>query len=1159
MATKNNTTKKTSNTIKKKDLEKRIKNKVSPKEKVKIKSTTSTINTTIPQKTNRELKESKRTKKDIEMNIEMLNSQRTKKPEPKKRKIKKISIKDVKKCLTKIKICLMKIGKIILLLIKTIKNAIIKLFNNIKNIFLSCQTKIKTKPKKKRPPKEQKRYLIKIKILLMKICKVLLISLKKIKNFIINQYNRIKDIFISLKKKPRKKVKKVKKVKNYNDNIDELNKLHYRDYQGLTKIKVFFINRIRVMKFDMKRFGKKFKYGTIKDKLLILLMIFLILGFSLFIAFAAYIVITAPEISNERLYRSSSSEILDKDGNIIARLGLENREKIKYEDIPQVLIDAIVSAEDSRFFQHNGIDLARFTKAVIGQLLGRSDAGGGSTLTMQISKKTATSSTSTGMQGIIRKFTDIYLSVFVFEKKYTKEEIMEFYVNLMYLGSSAYGVEQASKTYFGKSASELTLVEAATIAGLFQAPTSYDPFYNPEAAQNRRDTILNLMCRHGYITEEERDIAKAVPIESLLIERTGSQNQYQDFLDTVIVEVKKRTGYDPTTTSMTVYTTMDTSKQDVVNKIVSGEDFEFKTEKSQVGIAVIDVDSGALVAVGASRDPNALVLNYATSISRHPGSTAKPIIDYGPAMEYLGWGTGTTVIDDKTTYTGGGQIKNFDNGYKGIMTVKTALAQSRNIPALYTFQQTTNEQKVEFSNKLGWHPEDANGQIVESAAIGGFEGVSPVQSAAAYATFARGGTYIEPYSYTKIVLSDTGEEIKVVPEKYEAVSEETSYMINMMLKYAVTSGSVGAGSVSGTDLCAKTGTSTVDSAAKKAAGITGSIIGDSWEVAYSPDIAIATWYGYDPQISKDYYLTSTEGGNARKAITKYLTKNLVPKNSRFEKPSGVVSVEIELETDPIMLASAYTPKNLRSTEYFKKGTEPTEVSDRFSQLENATNLKYSATDSSITLSWTAAPTPNQKNEEYLKEYFNSGVYQRWADTYYQKRINYNNSTFGSFGYRIYMTNSSGTKELGFTTNTNYTVNTTIDASTSFTVKASYQNFPDNQASGITVQVSANTSTIDNTQSNTTTTKGTLSIQPKMTNSCWTVDSYNSLGNNPSDKVTVTYNDKEVNASVNVYCYQDGEDIDCPKMENGKSYKVKFDVRYNGLHVTREVGISSTCP
>lgn len=1095
---------------------------------------------------------------------------------PTKKKREKITLNSIKEKIKSIdkdeiidsaKNVLRKTKEIFLIILNWIKLSLKFIYKNVKKITIYI--------------------ILKLKILILLICKVLLISVKNIKKFVIKQYNNVKEVIlyrneVSKKKKEYKKIKKKENneikshYKEINVNEDELKLLRYRDYKGFALISVFFINRIKVIRFDMKKFKKKFKYGTLKDKVLILLMVGLIAGFSLIITFCVYIVVTAPEISNERLYKSSSSVFLDVNGNEFARRGTENREKVTYDDLPEVLVDAIVSAEDSRFFQHNGIDIARFTKAVLGQLIGRNDAGGGSTITMQVSKNAATNNVSSGFAGIKRKFQDIYLSVFVFEKNYTKDQIMEFYVNIPYLGSGTYGVQQASKVYFNKEVKDLTLVEAATIAGLFQSPDAYDPHQHPKAAENRRNTILSLMCRHGYITEEERDNAKSIPMSSILTKTDSAFNKYQDFIDTVTSEIEERTGYSrskgtgytPVNDSMIIHTTMDPEKQDIVNTVMNNESYNPKTKEgykfpndvAQTGISVVNVKDGSISAIGASRDTKQRAYNYATIPRRHPGSVAKPVLDYGPAIEYLNWGSGNTVIDDVMGYSSGGTIKNWDNKHKGIMTAKTALAQSRNIPALYTFQQTTNDQKLEFANNLGWHPEDENGFINESTSIGGFNGVSSLQAAAAYATFARGGTYIEPYSYTSFELVETGEVVNVKPKKVQAMSESTAYIITMILKYAVTSGNVTAGSVSGTDIAAKTGTSTVDAAAKKAAGIKGAIIGDSWTVAFSPDYAIATWYGYKSQIdtttdpSHPYYLTGTEGGNARKKITSYLTKRILPKNSTFERPSSVTQVEIELGTDPVKLASAYTPQDLRSIEYFKKGYEPREVSERFDKLEAPKNLKYTNTGSQVTLTWDAAPTPREANHEALREYFNNNVYKTWADKYLQERINYNNSTFGSFGYQVYMVTPSGTTDLGFTTNTTFTVNSVIDNNISFVVKASYQYFKANQSDGISVK--PNNGTTDNGQG----TQAAFTIE--FNHQCVTVDTYNSLGPSPSDKVRVIANGQNVTnkANIKATCYDvaGSTQLNCNSLVNGNEYKIEISVTYNNKTLTKPIKISKSC-
>ena len=968
---------------------------------------------------------------------------------------------------------------------------------------------------------------------------------------------------VLFKKNEKKYYNKLERRKEiHEDEFSKLNLHKYRETPIYLWLFAFLHNRFKVMIFDMKRFRKRLKYGTFKDKLLILFMLILILICITGVGFMAYVVINAPKISKEKLYQASSTVLYDSEGNEIARLGAQNREIVTYDELPEILIDAIVATEDSRFFQHNGIDLARFTKAVLGQLAGHSDAGGGSTLTMQISKLVATSSKDSGIEGIIRKFTDIYLSVFVIEKKYTKEEILEFYTNIPYLGA-AYGVEQASIAYFGKRAKDLTLPEAAMIAGLYQAPYAYNPFNHPEKANNRKNTVLNLMKRHGYISDAECEAAKAIHISDLLrTTDTGGTNKYIAFVDTVVEEVVRRTGNDPYNTSMTIYTTMKAAKQDVVNDVENGNfsnygvRYKYPNENAQVGIAVINVKDGSIAAIGAGRNRKGeRSYNYATQISRHPGSTAKPVIDYGPAVEYLGWGTSNTIIDETYSYTGGGMIKNWDNGFKGIMTIKDALAQSRNIPALLTFQQTTSAQKKEFANGLGWYPEeDGNGNLLETDSIGGFNGVSPVQSAAAYAAFANGGTYVEPYSFKSIEYTDTGETYTVNPKRKKVMSEDTAYIITQILHYAITSGNISAGYVPGTELAAKTGTSTVDSAIKRDLGITGQLIGDSWENVYSPDYSISSWYGYD-KLSKTNYLTNNEGSTARRAIAQALSKGIMEKNSKFSKPDTVETATVELETDPIQLASEFTPEHLKQTAYFKDGTAPDTVSERFARLENVKGLKATKNGSQVTLTWEAY-TPNAISDEWLTKYFTeSKIYKPWADKYKQDRINYNNSTFGQFGYRVYQTTSLGTQDLGFTTNTSMTV-TLPAGDVTYTVKSSYTNFTANMSTGATAKVeNGGAIAVSN-----------FDISFKG-DSCVSYSTYSSTGSDSVEsKVNVKKNGNIVNPSsegltVQATCYDSANNqTQCSRISDGNTYSIKFDLIDSTKKSIKSttIRISSTC-
>ena len=536
---------------------------------------------------------------------------------------------------------------------------------------------------------------------------------------------------------------------------------------------------------------------------IILFMILFLIMFTL--SFFTYVYYTAPEFDSNLLYKKESSNIYDSKGDLITTIGSEKRHIVSYEELPQVLIDSIIATEDSRFFMHNGLDIPRFMKASVSYVAGN-NIGGASTLTMQISKNTYTSFDADGFTGIVRKFIDIYMSIFKIEKDYNKKEIIEFYVNAPYLGGGTYGVQMASEVYFGKDVSNLNLVEAAMIAGMFQAPGEYDPYVNPEKTNVRKNEVIDLMLRHGYITENIAHNAKLTDIKNYLVDRNYDVNIYQGFIDTVVQEVIDRTGNNPYEVSMDIYSTMVKSKQDVINNFYNTH--KFKDNKVQVGIGIIDNDTGAIIAVGAGRNKNSeMSLNYATQISRHPGSTAKPLFDYGPGIEYKNWSTYTPFYDKPVSYTNGGTMRNVDNKYQGFLTLEQCLVRSRNTCALQAFQSLSNSKINKFVTSLGITPEylGNNYFINEAHSIGGFTGVSPVELAAAYAAFGNGGFYTEPHSITKIVYKDgKNENVEEFNfNKKRAMKETTAYMISYMLKKATNSGV----KVSGTDIATKTGTS----------------------------------------------------------------------------------------------------------------------------------------------------------------------------------------------------------------------------------------------------------------------------------------------------------------------------------------------------------------
>ena len=803
--------------------------------------------------------------------------------------------------------------------------------------------------------------------------------------------------------------------------------------------------------------GKKKK--NIKVTILSILLIGGIFIISIILLFALYIIIFSPEFDKDKLYSKEASIIYYKNGEELTRFGVENIDLVNYDEMPQVLIDAFVATEDSRFFQHKGLDIARFAKASFGQLLGNSNAGGASTITMQVVKNTYTNRNAKGIQGIIRKFTDIYMAVFKVESCYTKEEILEFYTNSMWLcndGSLNYngisGVEQASKFLFGKSVSDISLAEASVLAGMYRNPRVLNPYTNPKAVKKRQITVLNLMQHHGYITEEVKNAVIDIPIESLVRESPkNNSNLNQAVIDFVQKEVEKETGLNPYNVPMKIYTTIDKNIQNVLNSLEKEEIYKFPNEKMQEGVAITSIKNGSIVALSGGRNYQAKGINRATDISRQPGSTAKPIFDYGPFIEHLNGSTFSQLLDERTTYSNGTSIKNADNKYLGLITTRTALVNSRNIPALRVFKKLEDEDInyiKDFAHNLGIN---YGKELFESASTGGFTGVSPLQMSAAYASFGRGGYYIKPYIYTKIELKDSGKIYEYKYEKKKVMSEETAYMITDMLITASEKHTAGGILVNGTDIAAKGGTTTIDRDMRHEKGLPDNATMDAWNITYSPTYSTALWIGYD-RLSKEYYLNSSIGSSVRMKVMNAIGKRIYEKGHKFKKPKGVLQIEVEKETFPPQLPSAYTPQNFRIIELFKAGTEPTEQSKRFEKLDTPTNGNYTSKNNVITLTWDPISTPDAINNTLLQEHFNK-YYDNVANKYYEKRLIYNNTYIGNVEYNIYSKNPDGTLKYLNKTQTNHIdIEQTDNNNQVFIVKASYSIFKSNESNGLEIPV-----------------------------------------------------------------------------------------------------------
>lgn len=857
-------------------------------------------------------------------------------------------------------------------------------------------------------------------------------------------------------------------------------------------------NNIKAKTNDVKRKVVKGTSNTSKrkvskkKKMILNILIICVIAFaSLMAVFFAYIIVKAPKFDPNNLKFTQMSELYDTEGNIITKMGNENRTEISYDDLPEVLIDAIIATEDSKFFQHNGFDLARFMKASMYQLVGK-NGGGASTLTMQIAKNNYTSTESKGFEGITRKFTDIYLSIFKIERKYTKKEILEFYVNDSYLGNGAYGVEQASLNYFGKSVSELNLAEASFIAGLFQSPTYYNPYNYPERAEGRRKTVLYLMQRHGYITEEEKEIAENSPITSYIkkTQTSGTYSEYQGYIDTVVEELENEYDLNPYTTPLKIYTAMNRNKQDFVNKVMNGEAWKWENENAQAGVVMTDSASGEILAVGAGRNKNSeRSYNYATMTNRQIGSTAKPIFDYGPAVEYLGWGTVNYIDDTPTTYSDGTKISNSDGGYKGRLPLYQALGLSRNVTALKTFQQVAkeagNDKILKFASSLGITPEvDKNGKIHEAHSIGSFTGStkkgesrnSPMTMAGAYQAFSNGGYYIKPHTIKKFVYKDTDEVVETKSAKTRVMNDSTAYIINYSLNWSATEGlAKSAAGISGVQTAAKTGTSNFDEATIKRYHLSSKAVNDLWVCGYTPKQTITFWYGYD-SITKGHSTTSS--WSTRDKFYRNLAENLFDKDgSSFERPSSIEEVSVVRNSIPLKKALYGGVVG-----YFRKGTGPDETgTEQAEQLPSVSGVTSSISGNTVHLKWNGISAEDMVN------------------------LNFDDS-YGTLGYDIYVKDGSGGSEVyvGTTTSTSYT-HTTSYSNPVYVIYTAYSNYKTNRSKGVEHKVSV-TSDFDVKISNSTIEQGKTFVDNKPI-----IVLYNSV--DVTDGATITLESGSVDTNI----------------------------------------------
>lgn len=634
------------------------------------------------------------------------------------------------------------------------------------------------------------------------------------------------------------------------------------------------------------------KYAAIAAISLFFLL--LILGGLVF----GYYASKAPTLSEKDLIATTSSKIYDNQNNLIADLGAEKRINVKTNEIPTDLVNAIVAIEDHRFFNHRGVDFIRIGGAFFSNL--RGGRQGGSTLTQQLIKLTYFS-TSSSDQTLSRKIQEAWLATQL-EQKATKQEILTYYINKVYMSNGNYGMQTAARSYYAKDLKDLSLPQVALLAGMPQAPNQYDPYTNPEAALQRRNLVLKEMLDMKSITNEQYESAVNTPVTDGLQSLTGSSNYpaYMDnYLKEVIQQVEEETGYNVLTTGMDVYTNVDTAAQKRLWDIYNSDEYvNYPDNELQVASTIIDVTNGKVIAQLGSRHQSSNVsfgTNQAVETNRDWGSTMKPISDYAPAIEHEEYSsTGVTIPDTPYNFPGTNtQIYNWDRQYYGNISMVYALQQSRNVPAVRALEKVGLKKAKKFLSSIGIdYPEMVYANAISSNTSDSSNkyGASSEKMAAAYATFANGGTYYKPQYVNRVVFSD-GTTKNFDTSGTRVMKEATAYMMTDMLKSVITAGTGYNANISGLYHAGKTGTSNyADNELKKLTkdyNYSSIVTPDELFVGYTTQYSMAVWTGYTNRLTPVLDDGIKVATDVYKQMMLYLYEQYGSGSEDWTQPSGV--------------------------------------------------------------------------------------------------------------------------------------------------------------------------------------------------------------------------------------------------------------------------------
>ncbi|MDS2337902.1 penicillin-binding protein PBP1A [Streptococcus pneumoniae] len=607
-----------------------------------------------------------------------------------------------------------------------------------------------------------------------------------------------------------------------------------------------------------------------------------------------YYVSKAPSLSESKLVATTSSKIYDNKNQLIADLGSERRVNAQANDIPTDLVKAIVSIEDHRFFDHRGIDTIRILGAFLRNLQSNS-LQGGSTLTQQLIKLTYFS-TSTSDQTISRKAQEAWLAIQL-EQKATKQEILTYYINKVYMSNGNYGMQTAAQNYYGKDLRELSLPQLALLAGMPQAPNQYDPYSHPEAALDRRNLVLSEMKGQGYISAEQYEKAINTPITDGLqsLKSVNSYPAYMDnYLKEVIDQVEQETGYNLLTTGMDVYTNVDQEAQKHLWDIYNSDQYvSYPDDDLQVASTVVDVSNGKVIAQLGARHQASNVsfgTNQAVETNRDWGSTMKPITDYAPAIEYGVYDSTATMVNDiPYNYPGTSTpVYNWDRAYFGNITLQYALQQSRNVPAIETLNKVGLDRAKNFLNGLGIdYPDMHYSNAISSNTTESNKqyGASSEKMAAAFAAFANGGIYHKPMYINKIVFSD-GSEKEFSDAGTRAMKETTAYMMTEMMKTVLSYGTGRNAYLAWLPQAGKTGTSNyTDEEIENHIKTSQFVAPDELFAGYTRKYSMAVWTGYSNRLTPLVGNGLTVAAKVYRSMMTYLSEGSNPED--WNIPEGL--------------------------------------------------------------------------------------------------------------------------------------------------------------------------------------------------------------------------------------------------------------------------------